>query len=59
MSNKPATEITPDFINKKVENIMAAVFDTLQEYEERFRDLEEQVTQLTIRAETDASNSEE
>ena len=49
-----------DYINRKLEGVMAAVFDTLQEYEERFRDLEEQVTRLSIRAfENDETNKTE
>ena len=54
---KTDKNVTPDHINKKLEGVMAAVFDTLQEYEERFRELEEQVTLLSIRAfEDDEAN---
>jgi hypothetical protein len=47
---KTDKNVTPDYINRKMESVMAAIFDTLQEYEERFRELEEQVTQLSIKA---------
>lgn len=54
---KTDKNVTPDHINRKLEGVMAAVFDTLQEYEERFRELEEQVTLLSIRAfEDDEAN---
>lgn len=57
---KTDKNVTPDHINRKLEGVMAAVFDTLQEYEERFRDLEEQVTLLSIRAfENDETNKTE
>lgn len=47
---KTDKNVTPEHINRKLEGVMAAVFDTLQEYEERFKELEEQVTRLSIKA---------
>lgn len=40
-------EITTDYLNKKMEGMMTALFDTLGENEERIKDLELQVWKLT------------
>jgi hypothetical protein len=40
-------EITTDYLNKKMEGMMTALFDTLGESEERIKDLELQVWKLT------------
>ena len=41
------SEITADYVNKKMEGLMSALFDTIGENEERIKDLEEQVWRLT------------
>ena len=43
----PESKITTDYLNKKMEGLMAALFDTLGENEERIKDLELQVWKLT------------
>ena len=40
-------EITTDYLNRKMEGMMSALFDTLGESEERIKDLELQVWKLT------------
>jgi len=49
--NKPHpgrnSNITPEYVNNKMENLMAALFDTIGENEERIRELELQVWKLT------------
>jgi polyhydroxyalkanoate synthesis regulator phasin len=40
-------EITPEYLNRKMEGMMSALFDTLGESEERIKDLELQVWKLT------------
>ena len=40
-------EITPEYVNRKMESLMAALFDTIGENEERIKDLELQVFELT------------
>ena len=40
-------EITTDYLNRKMEGMMSALFDTLGENEERIKDLELQVWKLT------------
>ena len=43
----PENQITTDYLNKKMEGLMAALFDTIGENEERIKDLELQVWKLT------------
>ena len=43
----PENQITTDYLNKKMESLMAALFDTIGENEERIKDLELQVWKLT------------
>ena len=40
-------EITPEYLNRKMEGMMSALFDTLGESEERIKELELQVWKLT------------
>ena len=40
-------KITPEYLNRKMEGMMSALFDTLGESEERIKDLELQVWKLT------------
>jgi|TARA_R110000851_G_scaffold46427_1_gene112895 hypothetical protein len=40
-------KITAEYVNNKMENLMAALFDTIGENEERIKDLELQVWKLT------------
>ena len=37
------SDITADYVNKKMEGLMSALFDTIGENEERIKDLEMQV----------------
>tara|TARA_Y100001938_G_scaffold141478_1_gene211297 strand:- start:137 stop:325 length:189 start_codon:yes stop_codon:yes gene_type:complete len=43
----PEDQITTDYLNKKMEGLMSALFDTIGENEERIKDLELQVWKLT------------
>jgi len=43
------SEVTPEYVNKKMEGLMSALFDTIGESEERIKDLELQVWKLTER----------
>ena len=43
----PEDQITTDYLNKKMEGLMSALFDTIGENEERIKDLELQVWELT------------
>ena len=36
----PEDQITTDYLNKKMEGLMSALFDTIGENEERIKDLE-------------------
>tara|TARA_B110000977_G_C11038811_1_gene478105 strand:+ start:1300 stop:1512 length:213 start_codon:yes stop_codon:yes gene_type:complete len=40
-------EITPEYVNNKMESLMSALFDTIGENEERIKDLEAQVWKLS------------
>ncbi len=40
-------EVDAAYVNKKMENLMAALFDTIGEQEERLKDLEKQVWKLS------------
>jgi len=46
-------DITPEYVNRKMENLMSALFDTIGENEERIKDLEAQVWKLTQAIGTD------
>lgn len=46
-------DITPEYINRKMENLMSALFDTIGENEERIKDLEAQVWKLSQAIRTD------
>ena len=43
----PENQITTEYLNKKMEGLMAALFDTIGENEERIKDSELQVWKLT------------
>ncbi len=45
------SDITADYVNKKMEGLMSALFDTIGENEERIKDLEMQVWKLTEQVE--------
>ena len=49
LSDKASKKVVAcrDYLNKKMEGLMAALFDTLGENEERIKDLELQVWKLT------------
>jgi nucleoside-triphosphatase THEP1 len=36
-------EITPDYLNKKLESMMLAIFDSIGEMEERMKNMEKQL----------------
>jgi len=40
------TKVDTDYLNKKLESMMAAFFDTIGENEERIKNLEKQVYEL-------------
>tara|TARA_B110000211_G_scaffold85231_1_gene100032 strand:- start:99 stop:263 length:165 start_codon:yes stop_codon:yes gene_type:complete len=46
MIKNKAEDITPDYLNKKLESMMAALFDTIGESEERMKNLEKQLFEL-------------
>jgi hypothetical protein len=46
MIKNKAEDITPDYLNKKLESMMAAVFDVIGESEERMKNLEKQLFEL-------------
>jgi|TARA_B100001964_G_C14235398_1_gene602170 Mg2+ and Co2+ transporter CorA len=39
-------EVTPEYVNKKMESMMAALFDTIEDFEDRVKVLEKQVYEL-------------
>lgn len=46
-SSERKTEITPEYVNNKLEQILSALFDTLEENEDRIKRMEAQVHKLT------------
>tara|TARA_S200000501_G_scaffold175997_2_gene165687 strand:- start:3963 stop:4142 length:180 start_codon:yes stop_codon:yes gene_type:complete len=40
------TEITPEYVNKKLESMMSAIFDTIGENEERMKNIEKRLFEL-------------
>ena len=42
-----AAEVTPDYVNRKLESMMSALFDTIEDFERRVKGLEKQVFSLT------------
>ena len=42
-----AAEITPDYVNRKVESMITALIDTIEDFERRVKGLEKQVFTLT------------
>lgn len=47
-----AAEVTPDYVNRKMEGMMAALFDTIEDFERRVKKLEKQVFTLTTELES-------
>ena len=43
---KKETNITPEYLNRKMESMMAALYDTVEETEKRLRNMEKQVFNL-------------
>jgi Mg2+ and Co2+ transporter CorA len=39
-------DVTPEYVNKKMESMMAALFDTIEDFEDRVKVLEKQVYEL-------------
>tara|TARA_Y100001951_G_C11257539_1_gene250369 strand:+ start:118 stop:297 length:180 start_codon:yes stop_codon:yes gene_type:complete len=39
-------EVTPEYVNTKMESMMAALFDTIEDFENRVKVLEKQVYEL-------------
>jgi|TARA_B110000211_G_scaffold234577_1_gene304850 hypothetical protein len=39
-------EITPDYLNKKLESMMSAIFDSIGEMEERMKNMEKQLFEV-------------
>lgn len=46
-SSERKTKITPEYVNNKLEQILSALFDTLEENEDRIKRMEAQVHKLT------------
>ena len=42
-------EVTPGYVNRKMESMMSALFDTLEDFENRTKVLEQQVHELKKR----------
>lgn len=40
------TEITPDYLNRKMESMMHALYDSIEHQEKRMRNLEQQIFEL-------------
>lgn len=40
-------EVTPGYVNRKMEGMMSALFDTIEDFERRVKNLEKQVFTLT------------
>lgn len=43
---KKETNLTPEYLNRKMESMMAALYDTVEETEKRLRNMEKQVFNL-------------
>lgn len=43
---KKETNLTPEYLNRKMESMMAALYDTVEETEKRLRNMERQVFNL-------------
>ena len=43
---KKETNLTPEYLNRKMESMMAALYDTIEETEKRLRNMEKQVFNL-------------
>ena len=39
-------EVTPEYVNKKLESMMSAIFDTIGENEERMKNIEKRLFEL-------------
>ena len=39
-------DVTPEYVNKKMESMMSALFDTIEDFEDRVKVLEKQVYEL-------------
>ena len=39
-------EVTPGYVNRKMESMMSALFDTIEDFENRVKELEKQVYEL-------------
>lgn len=48
-------DVTPDYVNKKLESMMSAIFDTLGETEERIKEVERQIIELKLGINTDGT----
>lgn len=54
-----AAEVTPDYVNRKMEGMMAALFDTIEDFERRVKKLEKQVFTLTTELESGSKVKEQ
>ena len=43
---KKETDITPEYINRKMESMMAALYDTVEETEKRLKNMEQVIFEL-------------
>lgn len=49
---KTDKDVTPDYVNKKLESMMSAIFDTLGEMEERQKELERHIIEIKLGIDT-------
>lgn len=49
---KTDKNVTPDYVNKKLESMMSAIFDTLGEMEERQKELERHIIEIKLGIDT-------
>jgi len=51
---KKKTKITPDYLNNKMESMMAALYDTIEETEKRLKNMERVIFELKNESTTKA-----
>ena len=48
MGNIKDTKVTAEYVNKKMEGMMSAIFDTIGENEERLKNIEKRIFELQL-----------
>ena len=46
MAGFKKNEVTPEYVNKKLESMMSAIFDTIGENEDRMKNIEKRLFEL-------------